>query len=119
MQIKRGGRTITLKEFATIGLKEDNDVNSPLAMNVMTDENQPIYDDTNELLDTNGSEGFYTFGSAPPIYGHMKGSSTDVHPIEVGDEKVMTSLNQEPTYVDTMVPEVIMPEEGDSSTRVI
>ena len=106
-----------LKEFASIDVKEDSDVNFPSTMNVMTDEDQPMYDDSNELLDRNGSEGVHTFRSTPPISGHMKGSSTDMHLTKAGDEKVMTSLNQEPMYMDTMVPEVVMLEEGDSFAR--
>lgn len=51
-----------LKEFSTIDLQDDNDVNFPTAFNVVTDEDQCMYEEINiELLDVNVFESVHDF----------------------------------------------------------
>lgn len=50
-------------------------------MNGMKDEAQPLFDQSNDKEDSDGSEGVHTFGSVRPIYKPMEGGSTDVYTI--------------------------------------
>ena len=111
-----------IKEFPTINLKENDDVNFPSVMNGMKDEAQPMYHESNNKVDNDGSEGVHTSGSARTIYKPMEGGSTDVYLIGGGHENEMTGLNGSTSMsdfmsMDTIVPEAVIPKRVDNFAR--
>ena len=75
-----------------------------------------------ELLDVYVSESAHSFIGAPATNVDVNGSSTAIQLIELGFQRDTISTYQqdnipESPFVDTMVPDNVMPEKGTSSAK--
>ena len=109
-----------LKDFLTIDIQEDDDTFFPTTLSYFVDDDESMFEEVNvELLDVNGSK---SVRSAPTTNVDVNGSSAIAELINSGVQRDTTSRNEEDgfsksPFVDTMIPEDVVPEEGTDSAR--
>ena len=104
----------------SIDIQEDDDTIFPTTLSYFADDDESMFEEINvELLDVNGSE---SVRSAPATNVDVNGSSAAAQLINLGVQRDTTSRIEEDgfsksPFVDTMIPEDVVPEEGTGSAR--
>ena len=110
----------SLKDFPTIDIQEDDDTIFPTTLSYFEDDDESMFEEVNvELLDVNGSE---SVRSAPAANVDVNGSLATAQLINLGVQRDTTSRIEEDgfsksPFVDTMIPEDVVPEQGTGSAR--
>ena len=108
------------KDFPTTAIQEDDDTRFPTTFSYFADDYESMFEEINkELLDVSGSK---SVRNTLVTNVDVNGSLAAAQLINSSVERDTTSRSEEDgfsksPFVDTMIPEDVVPEEGTGSTR--